>query len=328
MNHLGVGLIGLGRHGIRYARHLLDGVPEMSLVAVCRGDRAAGESFAREHGVRFHADWRELVADAAVDAVAVVTPHDVHAEPSIAAISAGKALLIEKPLAANAREGDSIARAAAACAGRGACVAVAQTLRYELGVAAFRDALAADGGPRAIHILLRGEDRNLGPDGRWRQKDNDGGALLDAGVHFFDLAAFLGLGRVRRVFARVAHALGYPVEDSFTAILETDACPVTIDVSRIGGARYELIEALTPAGVLQLDRFGAGLTRIRGRDREPVAYARDVATLPIFLTAFRDAALGRAPAPVSLDDGLRALRIADTCRESARSGAWIDFESH
>jgi len=327
MSQLGIGLIGLGRHGIRYANHLREGIAGLALAAVCRSDRAAGEGFAREHGVRFHAEWRELIADPAVGAVVVVTPHDVHAEPAIAAIAAGKPLLIEKPLAANALEGGAIARAAAARAGGGACITVAQTLRYELGVVAFRDALAADGGPRAINILLRGEDRNCGADGRWRPKDHDGGALLDAGVHFFDLAAFLGLGRVRRVFARVGHALGYPVEDSFTAMLDTDACAVTIDVTRIGGSRCEAIEALTPRGILHLDRLGAGLTRIRGRERESIAYARDVATLPTFLAAFRDAALGRAAAPVSLDDGLRALRIADICRESARTGAWIPFES-
>lgn len=327
MNDLGVGLIGLGRHGIRYANHLLEGIPGLALVAVCRGDRAAGEEFARRHGVRFHAEWRDLVADPRVGAVAVVTPHDLHAEPAIATIVAGKALLVEKPLAASAREGDAIVRAAAARAGSGACVAVAQTLRYEPGVVAFRDALATDGGPLAVNILLRGEDRNRGDDGRWRRKDHDGGALLDAGVHFFDLAAFLGLGRVRRVFARTGRSLGYPVEDSFTAMLETDACPVTIDVTRIGGARSERIEALTPGGILQLDRFGDGLARIRGRARQPIAYARDVVTLPLFLADFRDAALGRAPVPVSLDDGLRALRIADVCRESARAGEWLAFES-
>jgi predicted dehydrogenase len=299
-------------------------VPGLALAAVCRRDPAAGEAFAREHGVRFHAGFVQLVEDPAVDAVAVVTPHDVHLEPCLATLAAGKPLLVEKPLAGRLEEGEAIARAAAAAPR--ARVAVAQTLRYEPGVIAFREALAAMGGPRAIHILLRGEDRNTGPDGRWRAKDHDGGALLDAGVHFFDLARFLGLGPVRRVFGRVAQALGYPVEDTFTALLETERCLVTIEVTRIGGSRCELIEALTPGGVLLLDRFGAGLTRIAGRERHAIPYPRDVATLPLFLAEFREAALGRAPAPVSLEDGLRALRIAEACRESARREEWLALE--
>jgi predicted dehydrogenase len=324
MKTLSIGLLGLGRHGSRYARHLLDGIPGLSLAAVSRCDRAAGEAFAREHGIRFHSDFRELIADPGVDAVAVVTPHDLHAAPCLAAIAAGKPLLVEKPLAGRVEEGEAIARAAAA---RGACVAVAQTLRYEPAVRAFRDALARMGGPLALHILLRGEDRNVGSDGAWRPRHHDGGALLDAGVHFFDLATDFGLGRVRRVFARTAHALGYPVEDTFCALLEADACAVTIDVTRIGSSRCERIEALTPRGLLSLDRFGAGLTEIVGRERRDVPYARDVPTLPRFLADFRDAALGRAPTPVALEDGLRALRLAEACRESGRREAWIAFEA-
>jgi predicted dehydrogenase len=321
---LSIGLIGLGRHGMRYARHLLEGIDGLALAAVCRRDREQGQRFAREHGVRFHADYNALVADPGVDAVAVVTPHDLHAAPALAAIAAGKPLLVEKPLAGRAAEGEAIANAAAA---RGACVAVAQTLRYEAGVRAFRDALGTMGGPLSLHILLRGEDRNAGPDGRWRAQDNDGGALLDAGVHFFDLVRFLGLGRVRRLFARTDHALGYPVEDTFTALLEADACAVTIEVTRIGSSRCETIEALTPGGILALDRFGAGLTKIVGRERTTIDYPRDVATLPLFLAEFRDAALHGTPVPVTLADGLRALRIADACRASASRASWQIVEA-
>ena len=324
MKTLSIGLIGLGRHGVRYARHLLDGIDGLALAAVCRRDRTQGERFAREHGVRFHADYDALVADPGVDVIAVVTPHDLHAAPSLAAIAAGKPLLVEKPLATRAAEGEAIASAAAA---RDACVAVAQTLRYEAGVRAFRDALGAMGGPRALHILLRGEDRNAGPDGRWRAQDNDGGALLDAGIHFFDLVTFLGLGRVRRLFARTDHALGYPVEDTFTALLETDVCAVTIEVTRIGDSRCETIEALTPTGILVLDRFGSGLTQVVGRERREIPYNRDVATLPLFLAEFRDAALHRAPVPVTLAEGLRALRIAEECRVSASAVSWRPFET-
>ncbi len=325
MKAISIGLVGLGRHGARYARHLREGIPGLSLGAVCRRDRAAGEALAREAGARFHADARALAADPAVDAVVVATPHDRHAEAALAALALGKPVLVEKPLAGRLDEGAAIARAGAAAPGAPAAM-VAQTLRYEPGVRAFRDALVAMGGPLALHVLLRGEDRNAGEDGRWRADGNDGGALLDAGVHFFDLVTELGLGRVARAWARTAHHLGYPVEDAFTAVLETARCAVTIDVSRVGGSRWELIEALTPSGVLVLDRFGETLTRIEGRARTPLPFARGVATLPIALAAFRDAALGRVPVPIPIADGLRALRIAEACRASARRAAWVEVE--
>jgi predicted dehydrogenase len=326
MKTLSIGLVGLGRHGARYARHLREGIPGLALAAVCRRDRAAGEALAREAGARFHADARALAADPAVGAVIVVTPHDRHAEAAVAALALGKPVLVEKPLAGRLEDGEAIARAAGRAPGAPVAM-VAQTLRYEPGVRAFRDALADMGGPLALHVLLRGEDRNAGADGRWREDGNDGGALLDAGVHFFDLVTHLGLGRVARLWARTARHLGYPVEDAFTAVLETERCAVTVDVTRVGGSRWEMIEALTPSGVLVLDRFAETLTRIVGRERTPIPFERGVPTLPIALAAFRDAVLGRAPSPVPIADGLRALRVAEACRASARRGAWVDVAS-
>jgi predicted dehydrogenase len=323
MKTLSIGLIGLGRHGVRYARHLREGIAGLALRAVCRRDAAAGESFAREAGARFHADMAALVADPAVDAVVIATPVDRHAEAVLAALALGKPVLVEKPLAATVAEGEAMLRAASAPGAPAAMVA--QTLRYEAGVRAFRDAVSSSGGALALHILLRGEDRNAAPSGGWRGDGNDGGAFLDAGVHFFDLVAHLGLGRVLRVWARDAHHLGYPVEDAFTAVLETRTCAVAIDVTRVGGSRWEVVEALTPSGIVVLDRFGETLTKISGRERTPLPIGGGAPTLPLVLADFRDAVLGRAPVPIPIEDGLRALRVAEACRASVRSGSWVDL---
>src|SRR6266542_3048230 len=58
---IGIGLIGLGRHGGRYAQHLLDGFTGCHLVAVSRRDRTAGQAFAQSAGVVFVPDWREML---------------------------------------------------------------------------------------------------------------------------------------------------------------------------------------------------------------------------------------------------------------------------
>src|SRR2546426_11274135 len=71
---IGIGLVGLGRHGNRYARHLLEGIPGCHLAAVSRRDVGAGRAFAERHGLLFVPDWRELVTCEEVEAVAGVTP--------------------------------------------------------------------------------------------------------------------------------------------------------------------------------------------------------------------------------------------------------------
>jgi len=92
---IGIGLIGLGRHGSRYATHLLDdSIPRARLTAICRRNRAEGASFADRHALRFHEDYRALIADPAVHAIVVVTPPALTPQISLEAVRARKAMLI------------------------------------------------------------------------------------------------------------------------------------------------------------------------------------------------------------------------------------------
>ena len=96
---LGIGLLGTGLHGSRYASHLAKGEVEgMKLVACARRDRMLGEAKARELGCRFHGSIEELVHDRDVQAVLVVTPAGSHSEAVLAAVRAHKPVLVEKPL--------------------------------------------------------------------------------------------------------------------------------------------------------------------------------------------------------------------------------------
>src|SRR4051794_25081955 len=83
------------------------------LVAVSRARADLVDAFAREVGaLRAYADWRDLVAGEAVEAVYVATPVHLHARQTIAAAEAGKHVLCEKPMAMDAGECD---RMIAAC---------------------------------------------------------------------------------------------------------------------------------------------------------------------------------------------------------------------
>ena len=94
-----LGLIGTGKHGSRYAKHIVEDLPQAELAAVCRRDRQQGEKLAASYGCPFYADYHALMQDARIDAVALVVPPAFHGEIVAAACAAGKHLLIEKPLA-------------------------------------------------------------------------------------------------------------------------------------------------------------------------------------------------------------------------------------
>ncbi|MFE4949576.1 Gfo/Idh/MocA family protein [Leifsonia sp. NPDC056665] len=112
---LGWGVVGTGWIAERFV-DALHAHTRQRVVAVAARRPGSAEAFAGTHGVpTAHPDVAALLADPAVDVVYVATPHPSHAELAIAAIDAGKHVLVEKPLAldaAQAREVASRARAA------------------------------------------------------------------------------------------------------------------------------------------------------------------------------------------------------------------------
>ncbi len=89
------------------------GVAEATVVAVAARDQKRAADFAKRHGVpRVHEDYEALLADPDIDAVYVPLPNGLHGEASIAALEAGKHVLCEKPMAANADEARAMREAA------------------------------------------------------------------------------------------------------------------------------------------------------------------------------------------------------------------------
>ncbi|MCJ1698077.1 Gfo/Idh/MocA family oxidoreductase, partial [Rathayibacter caricis] len=93
-------------------------------VAVTARDAEKTRAFAQEHGIpTVHDSVEALLADPEVDVVYVATPHPLHRDQALAAIAAGKHVLIEKPIAMSAREAEQITDA-----GRAAGVLVMEAM--------------------------------------------------------------------------------------------------------------------------------------------------------------------------------------------------------
>jgi len=106
------GVVGLGNWGVMhvaaYKAH-----PLAEVVAVCDADAARAKQTAKTEGVpKAYERVEDLVADADVDAVSIATPDFAHTEPALAAIEAGKHVLIEKPLATTLDDCEKIVEAA------------------------------------------------------------------------------------------------------------------------------------------------------------------------------------------------------------------------
>jgi predicted dehydrogenase len=163
------------------------------------GSRSQGSAdrFADEFGIESrHSRYESLVADPAVDVVYVATPHPMHRDNAILALSAGKPVLIEKPFAMNATEAIEIVTAARE---NGLFVMEAMWTRFLPHIAVIRDWLAQGALGEIVTVSAdHGQWFAEDPGFRLFAPELGGGALLDLGVYPVSFASMI-LGTPNRI---------------------------------------------------------------------------------------------------------------------------------
>jgi predicted dehydrogenase len=185
------GILGPGRIAesvIGDFRHVPDATP----VAVGSRSLERAQAFADKHGLaRAYGSYDELINDDEVDALYIATPHPQHRDPALAAIKAGKAVLIEKTFAATVAGAEEIVQAAR---NNQIFAMEAMWTRFQPAIVAARELIAdgAIGEVRQVYADL-GVDRPYDPQDRLFNPDLGGGAMLDLGVYVVSFAQhFLG----------------------------------------------------------------------------------------------------------------------------------------
>jgi scyllo-inositol 2-dehydrogenase (NADP+) len=178
-----VGLLGYGAIGHEHSR-AVRAVPGLELAAVCDVSPGRVEA-ALEHApqARGHATPQGLLADDGVDLVVVSTPPASHAPWSLAALEAGKHVVVEKPFAISTQEADAVLAVAAE---RGLVAACYQNRRFDPDHVAIRSAVDAGLLGTVFHVEAfvggYGHPCNL-----WHSDaEVSGGAFYDWGAHVLD----------------------------------------------------------------------------------------------------------------------------------------------
>ncbi len=190
-----LGVIGCGGFGL-FALQQFTQVPGVRLVGMAGTHRPAALAAAARFGVEDIDDVGGLLRREDVDAVYIATPPFLHHPQAMAALEAGKHVLVEKPLALTVGQADELV----AVARRRDRLLVANLMqRYNPLFDAVRQLVEA----RVLGELLHGSfenyasDENLPPQHWFWDRGKSGGIFVEHGVHFFDLfAGWLGPGRV------------------------------------------------------------------------------------------------------------------------------------
>jgi scyllo-inositol 2-dehydrogenase (NAD+) len=308
---LAVGLIGLGRLGRVYARDLSGRIPETRLVAV--------------------ADPLGSLDEAAVDAVVIVTPTHTHRELVLAAAARRKPTFCEKPPALSL---DEVAAMQAAITRSGMFFQMGFMRRFDAGYAAGKREIEA--GRIGTPLVFKSTSRDpFRPSLEYANPKSSGGMLIDMGIHDFDLARWF-MGDVRTVSA-IGATIAYPelatvgdIDNAIASLTFTSGKLGVVDLTRSGIYGYDIsTEILGLEGTIRIGYLRETpivvMTKANGVSHD---------TVPYFMERFRDAytnqlqnfaqnVLNDRPAPITIADGMEALRVGVAATRARETGSTV-----
>ena len=340
---LRVGLVGCGAISTQHLE-AISAIDDLRLVGVvdASGDRAG--AVGERWGVPWSTELDELLLRDDVDVVTICTPSGLHPGQALAALRAGKHVLVEKPIALSVADAEAVVREGRA---RDRVVATVSQRRFEPAIRALHAAVEAGALGRISLIVAEGlhhRPQSYYDSAAWRGTIAlDGGVLMNQGIHMVDLVRWIG-GPVRSVSAHVA-TLGHVMEAEDTA---------SVSLRFANGTLGEIIATTCafPEFPTELRVYGdAGHVRIVGEDavewavpgvpapprdadrQPPSAAVGATATWGTnaigYLLQYRDfvesVRTGRSPA-VTGEDGRNAVELITAACEADRAGRAVLLE--
>jgi UDP-N-acetylglucosamine 3-dehydrogenase len=326
-----VGLVGLGAMGRNHLR-LLSARTDARLVAIADPLVEVLEAAAATTGAQGYLEPLAMLAEADLDAVVIASPTTTHSRLTLAALSRGIAVLVEKPLAATPAEADGIVTASAAT---GVPIQVGHVERFNPAVLELGRLLKA-GWLSTVYAIT---SRRAGP---FPERIRDVGVTIDLATHDVDILSFIAGERPHRVSAETAQRVHQAHEDLLFGLLSFPSGTVgMLDVDWLTPAKRRTLAVLGEEGMFELDYLSQRLTFTRSTDTtnprlisgyaptfegesvdlpfesgEPLA-----AELDAFLAVVRE---GSRPV-IDAEDGRWAVVIADALLRAARDRRTVDL---
>lgn len=334
-------LIGYGTAGRVFHAPLIEATSGLTLAAiVTRNAERATEIGARYPDTEVIADIDTLWPRAAdFDAVVIASPNGWHAEHARAAIDAGLAVVVDKPLAASAEQAETLI---AAARDRGVVLTVFQNRRWDADFLTLKALIDAGrlGGVRRFES--RFERWRPEPRPGWKRSADPaaaGGILFDLGSHLIDQALTL-FGPACQIYAELdpGYADAAVDDDSFVALTHASGVRSHLWMSSVApdlGPRFRVLgdtagfvkfgldpqedrlrEGVAPVG----DDWGTEAEDARGRlgagEYTEMVPAR-TGDYPAFYRQFAAALRGDAPLPVDPSDAVAGLRVIEAARTAS-----------
>jgi predicted dehydrogenase len=324
-----VGILGAGFMGSTHARAFAR-LPDVQIVAISSRSLDKAKGLAAQFGALGTTSDQEIIDDPTIDAISNTVPTHLHPATTLAAMQAGKHVLLEKPLALNAAECDRI------IAGRRAdkVLMVAHVLRFWGEYETLVEIVQSGNLGKPLSAVATRLATAPGWASWFTNPELSGGATLDLMIHDYDALNWV-MGAPKTVYARGQQAapnlwnhvhtiIGYDGGDGFAegSQLMPPDFPFTMALKVLcerGAAEFTF-----RAGGTSVDMGGGSHLTIYepGRSYAPPvpegsAYDRQIAYFADCVRA------GKQPERGTLEQALLAVQVADAVRQSLETGALV-----
>ncbi|HEX8229061.1 MAG TPA: Gfo/Idh/MocA family oxidoreductase [Chloroflexia bacterium] len=323
-------VIGAGSMGRNHLRVLND-LESVDLVGVADADVATAERVARRFHIAAYGSYTDLLERERPDGVVVAVPTVLHREVTLAAISQGVHVLVEKPIAFTVAEGREMIEAARQA---GLILTVGHIERYNPAILELHKRLRE----QQLGRVFQMNARRLGP---FPPRVRDVGVVIDLATHDVDIMRFLSGSEVTRVQAETARRIHTEHEDLLSGLLRfaNDSIGV-LDINWLTPTKIRELMITGERGSFQVNYLTQDLyfyennyaktdwdtiSNIEGVSEGDMVRLRIEKTEPlrVELDRFARAIRGEDVSIVSGEDGLHALHVATKIVESGLEGRAI-----
>jgi len=290
-------IVGLGRWGQTLVGSVQGKSQHLHFTTAVSRDPERARDFIQLHRLKAVDNLDAALADRAIDAIVLATPHSQHADQIVAAATAGKAVFCEKPLALSRADAE---RAVTACRIAGVVLGIGTDKRFFPSLTEVARLVGSSELGPLLHVEAHFSNEVAAAFAAWRESfvETPAGGMTGTGIHMLD--ALVGIaGPVRRIHAQMLSQKSSPdPHDSVAVLLEfasgiggTLACvrstPAFLRLHAFG--RHGSVEAVSRTEII-IRKSGSEPERHRLPNSDSVR---------VNLEAFADAVAGRAPYPIS-----------------------------
>jgi predicted dehydrogenase len=319
--------------GVNHAR-VYSELPEIDLIAVADVNEVAAGKVARLRDARAFTDYRDMLEECQPDIVSIAVPTRFHRQVVLDTLDAGSNVLVEKPIAATVVEGKEMGAHAKA---KGLKLMVGHIVRFNPAVQLLKD-LLDDG---ALGQIFQVRCRRLGP---FPTRVQDVGVVIDLATHDLDIMNHLIGSPVTRLYAETEQKIHSAYEDTLVGTIRfANGVLASLDIDWLTPTKIREMTITGERGMFLFDDLNQELSfyenqEANGEQWPSLALLHGVSVgrmirypvnrrepLRAELEAFAKAVRDDLPVPVSAEDALTALELAQALVRSGQTGLVVEM---